>query len=88
MGGFASCGKFKIESEITSRGGEPVQFQTIDIHQIGPDGKIAQSWHVEDWLTFLLARRYQPRRLALLTWLAVCQVAAIIFNSLHKARLF
>lgn len=41
-------------------GGEPVQFQTIDIHQIGPDGKIAQSWHVEDWLTFLLARGALP----------------------------
>jgi predicted ester cyclase len=41
-------------------GGDPVQFQTIDIHQLGDDGKIAQSWHVEDWLTFLLMRGALP----------------------------
>ena len=41
-------------------GGDPVQFQTIDIHQLGPDGKIAQSWHVEDWLSFLFARGALP----------------------------
>ena len=39
---------------------DPVQFQTIDIHQLGPDGKMAQSWHVEDWLSFLFARGALP----------------------------
>ncbi len=38
----------------------PVTFQTIDIHQIGADGKIAASWHVEDWLTYLLMRGALP----------------------------
>lgn len=41
-------------------GGDPVRFQTIDIHQLGEDGKIAQSWHVEDWLSFLLMRGALP----------------------------
>lgn len=41
-------------------GGESVAFQTIDIHRLGADGKIAQSWHVEDWLTFLLMRGALP----------------------------
>lgn len=41
-------------------GGDPVQFQTIDIHQLGADGKLAQSWHVEDWLSFLFARGALP----------------------------
>lgn len=38
----------------------PVTFQTIDIHQLGPDGKLAQSWHVEDWLSYLMARGALP----------------------------
>lgn len=38
----------------------PVTFQTIDIHQLGADGKLAQSWHVEDWLSFLFARGALP----------------------------
>lgn len=37
-----------------------VKFQTIDIHQLGPDGKLAQSWHVEDWLSYLMARGALP----------------------------
>ncbi|MEQ1768778.1 MAG: ester cyclase [Devosia sp.] len=41
-------------------GGTPVQFQTIDIHQLGPDGKLEKSWHVEDWLSFLFARGALP----------------------------
>lgn len=41
-------------------GGDAVQFQTIDIHQLDGDGKLAQSWHVEDWLTFLFARGALP----------------------------
>lgn len=63
-------GKVVVRSLVTAEqtgdflgvpgGGEPVQFQTIDIHQIGEDGKIAQSWHVEDWLSFLLARGALP----------------------------
>ena len=41
-------------------GDTPVTFQTIDIHQLGPDGKLTQSWHVEDWLSFLFARGALP----------------------------
>lgn len=41
-------------------GGAPVQFQTIDIHQVGADGKLVTSWHVEDWLSFLFARGALP----------------------------
>lgn len=41
-------------------GGNPAMFQTIDIHQLGEDGKIAQSWHVEDWLSFLFQRGALP----------------------------
>lgn len=41
-------------------GGNPAMFQTIDIHQLGADGKIAQSWHVEDWLSFLFQRGALP----------------------------
>jgi hypothetical protein len=41
-------------------GETPVTFQTIDIHQLGPDGKLVQSWHVEDWLSFLFARGALP----------------------------
>lgn len=41
-------------------GGNPAMFQTIDIHQLGDDGKIAQSWHVEDWLSFLFQRGALP----------------------------
>lgn len=38
----------------------PVTFQTIDIHQLGSDGKLAQSWHVEDWLSYMLMRGALP----------------------------
>lgn len=41
-------------------GETPVVFQTIDIHQLDADGKLAQSWHVEDWLSFLFARGALP----------------------------
>lgn len=41
-------------------GETPVTFQTIDIHQLGADGKLAQSWHVEDWMSFLFARGALP----------------------------
>ena len=41
-------------------GETPVTFQTIDIHQLGPDGTLAQSWHVEDWMSFLFARGALP----------------------------
>ena len=41
-------------------GETPVTFQTIDIHQLGADGKLAQSWHVEDWLSFLFQRGALP----------------------------
>ena len=40
-------------------GEQPVQFQTIDIHRL-EDGKIAETWHVEDWLSFLLQRGALP----------------------------
>ena len=62
--------KVVVRSMVTARqaaqflgvapGGDAVQFQTIDIHQLGDDGKLAQSWHVEDWLTFLFARGALP----------------------------
>ncbi len=38
----------------------PVTFQTIDIHQFDADGKLAQSWHVEDWMSYLFARGALP----------------------------
>lgn len=38
----------------------PISFQTIDIHKLGADGKIVESWHVEDWLSFLLQRGALP----------------------------
>ena len=38
----------------------PVTFQTIDIHQLDADGKLAQSWHVEDWMSYLFARGALP----------------------------
>lgn len=41
-------------------GGDPVQFQTIDIHRLGADGKMVESWHVEDWLSFLFQRGALP----------------------------
>jgi predicted ester cyclase len=41
-------------------GETPVTFQTIDIHQLGADGKLAQSWHVEDWMSFLFQRGALP----------------------------
>ena len=34
-------------------GGQRFEIQAIDIHEIGPDGRIARSWHTEDWLTAL-----------------------------------
>lgn len=38
----------------------PVKFQTIDIHQLDASGKLAKSWHVEDWLSYLLIRGALP----------------------------
>lgn len=67
---IVSGDKVVVRSTVTAKqsgnflgipaGGDAVQFQTIDIHQLGPDGKLAQSWHVEDWLTFLFARGALP----------------------------
>lgn len=63
-------GKVVVRSMVTAQqagpflgvapGGDAVQFQTIDIHQLDAEGKLATSWHVEDWLTFLLMRGALP----------------------------
>lgn len=51
----------QVQSFLGVAPGEtPVTFQTIDIHQLGADGKLAQSWHVEDWMSFLFARGALP----------------------------
>jgi predicted ester cyclase len=63
-------GKVVVRSTVTATqagdflgvkaGGNPAVFQTIDIHQLDANGKIAQSWHVEDWLSFLFQRGALP----------------------------
>ena len=67
---IASGDKVVVRSMVTANqtgnflgvpgGGNPVRFQTIDIHQLGADGKIARSWHVEDWMSFLFQRGALP----------------------------
>ncbi len=38
----------------------PVTFMGVDVHRLGADGKIVETWHVEDWLSFLLQRGVLP----------------------------
>ncbi|BDE05973.1 hypothetical protein WPS_12490 [Vulcanimicrobium alpinum] len=33
--------------------GKPIVLRTCDIHRIAPDGRIAESWHIEDFFGFL-----------------------------------
>jgi hypothetical protein len=35
--------------------GKPVAFRALDLHRFGPDGKIVQSWHLEDIYSMLAA---------------------------------
>ncbi len=66
----ASGGKVVVRSTVTAKQIAPflgvppsdtvVKFQTIDIHQLGADGKLAQSWHVEDWLSYLMMQGALP----------------------------
>lgn len=67
---IASGDRIVVRSTVTARQIGPflgvppsdnvVTFQTIDIHQLGPDGKLAQSWHVEDWLSYLMMQGALP----------------------------
>ncbi|MCW5696585.1 MAG: ester cyclase [Bauldia sp.] len=39
---------------------EPLTIMNIDIHRVGSDGRIVETWHVEDWLSYLLQRGILP----------------------------
>jgi hypothetical protein len=33
---------------------KPFSMRAHDIHRFGADGMVVESWHIEDWLSFLL----------------------------------